>query len=138
MKRWFVYPPGYGPPRDLDAQFPPTLTVWEWFVHYYPQLLGFEKPGFVDSDDMDIGYRPLECLQREGDLLYLPSLWNHLTLNVGETIAVGAQEGLETQERFSSLILTYLPHKYSHRLEISLEAYDKNPKNYEALKGYHS
>lgn len=101
MKRWFVYPPGYGPPRDIDSKFHPTLTVWEWFVHYYPKLLRFQKPGLSDSDHFEAGFRPLECVQKAGDVLYLPSLWNHMTLNIGETIGVGAQEGLEMDERYT-------------------------------------
>lgn len=33
----------------------------------------------------------LECTQRAGEVLYLPALWWHATVNVGDVIGVGAQ-----------------------------------------------
>jgi hypothetical protein len=29
------------------------------------------------------GYRPLECVQVQGDVMYVPATWNHLTINIG-------------------------------------------------------
>jgi quercetin dioxygenase-like cupin family protein len=34
---------------------------------------------------------PLECVQRAGEVIYLPAGWKHLTVNVGEAIGVGSQ-----------------------------------------------
>ena len=34
------------------------------------------------------GYRPLECVQRAGDIMYVPSGWNHLTMNIGTCLLV--------------------------------------------------
>ena len=35
--------------------------------------------------------RPLECIQREGELLYVPEGWYHATVNLGDTVAVASQ-----------------------------------------------
>ena len=43
--------------------------------HELPQLL--EEKSSV---------RPLICVQRQGDLLYLPEHWRHAVLNIGETV----------------------------------------------------
>ena len=31
------------------------------------------------------------CKQKENSILYLPAGWSHLTLNLGETVAIGGQ-----------------------------------------------
>lgn len=38
-----------------------------------------------------IGHRPLECIQEEGDLFFLPALWKHQTMNIGEAVGIGGQ-----------------------------------------------
>ncbi len=47
------------------------------------------------------GHRPLECVQQAGDILFIPSMWSHLTINIGETIAIGGQEALQNEERLA-------------------------------------
>ena len=43
------------------------------------------------SHDGESGGVPLECVQRAGEVIYLPAGWKHLTVNVGEAIGVGSQ-----------------------------------------------
>jgi hypothetical protein len=50
------------------------------------------------------GYRPLECRQFAGDVLFLPSRWTHLTVNIGETIAIGGQETLYDDARYAKCL----------------------------------
>lgn len=64
------------------------------------------------------GYRPIECIQEAGDIMYLPSMWTHTTLNIGDTIAIGGQQSLVDHERFT----------------IAKNVYQINPDNFEALK----
>ena len=35
-----------------------------------------------------VGSRALECEQSAGDVLFLPRLWGHATINVGEVVGV--------------------------------------------------
>jgi histone arginine demethylase JMJD6 len=103
-KYWFVYPPGYGPPREVDSIFSPVISAAHWHRIQYPAILEIAKlkaplDQSYDTNDHFIGYRPLECLQRPGDVLYLPSMWSHMTMNVGETIAIGGQQYLHEEER---------------------------------------
>ena len=36
-------------------------------------------------------YKPLECIQKEGQILYLPEFWFHAVLNLGDVVAAGIQ-----------------------------------------------
>jgi hypothetical protein len=119
-KRWFVYPPGYNAPSDLEAASNPLFPVWTWFTRVYPRMVGLTKPPLRGSGEEAVtGYRPLECVQRAGDVVFLPARWSHLTINIGETIAIGGQASLGASQRYSSAI----------------EVLKQHPQNYEALKG---
>ena len=38
------------------------------------------------------GFAPLSCTQRAHDLMFVPGLWHHATLNLGESVAVAFRE----------------------------------------------
>lgn len=77
-KRWAMYPPGHIPPGVLvyggdiygGVQSPPSAS---WYCEVYPRLLPHQ--------------RPLEIMQRPGDVIYVPAGWWHLVLNLDDTIA---------------------------------------------------
>ena len=110
IKQWFIYPPGFDPPQSIDGNFSPMLPVSRWMEEVYPQLLNYPKPplnSFIsDSQCAPVteypiyGFRPLECRQHPGDVLFLPSRWSHMTINIGETIAIGGQESLLDDIRY--------------------------------------
>ena len=45
---------------------------------------------------------PLECEQRPGDVLFVPRLWGHGTVNLGETIGVAMPFALRHGVDYSS------------------------------------
>ncbi|KAK3585952.1 hypothetical protein CHS0354_038494 [Potamilus streckersoni] len=73
-KRWFLYSSQRTPPGGVY----PGFTQIDWFKKVYPNL--------TDSE------RPLECIQEEGDILYLPEGTYHGTINLGDTVAIGIQK----------------------------------------------
>ncbi|KAL5013196.1 hypothetical protein ScPMuIL_007466 [Solemya velum] len=73
QKRWFIYLKDKAPPGGIY----PGFTQTEWHQKVYPNL----------TDDK----KPLECIQRAGELLYLPEGAYHSTLNLGDTIAIAFQ-----------------------------------------------
>lgn len=99
----------------------PLLPVEHWFNSVYPLLstcsrvaaplsscegkdgvcVASEEKEKEEEEYESVGecQRPLECLQNPGDVVYLPSGWSHLTVNVGETIAVGGQASYSAAER---------------------------------------
>eukprot|EP01035_Chromulina_nebulosa_P020454 gene20454-26540_t len=101
-KRWFVYPPGISAPQNIEKTYNPLQNVWEWFLLIYPSILALNltKPSLTASEnDRSKGYRPLECLQEEGSIVYLPTGWSHMTLNIGETIGIGGQAAFISTDR---------------------------------------
>ena len=62
-KRWLLYPPA----RAFYSELHPR----EWMAR-----------------NRSAGVPPLECEQAAGDVFFLPRLWGHGTLNVGEAVGV--------------------------------------------------
>mmetsp|Transcript_13995 Transcript_13995/g.15463 ORF Transcript_13995/g.15463 Transcript_13995/m.15463 type:complete len:485 (-) Transcript_13995:110-1564(-) len=71
-KRWALYPPHIHPPGvgPDDSEYYNAPCPIKWYTETYPTL----KP-----DQM-----PLECLHKEGEMLFIPSGWWHQVYNLGE------------------------------------------------------
>lgn len=99
-------------------------STLDWYLHEYPKLSAFPKPpstGFSQGAKVNAnGYRPLECVQQPDDIMVVPNLWTHQTLNIGEAIGVGGQMDL-------------LP---VDKLRLSTAALAPNKRNNEILKHY--
>ena len=119
LKRWFAYPPGYGPPYEVEERSNPLLNTFDWLTKVYPLFdeLGAKYPPQrpdYDANMLNTGYRPLECVQRPGDILYLPAGWLHQTLNIGETIGIGLQSVFDSTERYTlfTRVLKHSPNNF--------------------------
>ena len=62
-KRWFLYPPARLPVPAFPAE---ELPIRDWLLEFYPGLMTLAEGSAA---------RPLECIQREGELLYVPEGW---------------------------------------------------------------
>ena len=71
QKRWFLYPPNITPPGG----FWPGFSSNDWYNTVYPQLSDAQKP--------------MECVQTEGQIIYIPEFWWHSELNIGLDIVIG-------------------------------------------------
>eukprot|EP01130_Rhizamoeba_saxonica_P013879 TRINITY_DN5978_c0_g1_i1.p1 TRINITY_DN5978_c0_g1~~TRINITY_DN5978_c0_g1_i1.p1 ORF type:complete len:347 (-),score=80.05 TRINITY_DN5978_c0_g1_i1:5-1045(-) len=79
-KRWAIYPPDIIPPgiratvdKDgyiIDFKSPNML---KWYYEVYPTL-----PPYL---------RPIEIIQRKGDMIYVPPGWWHGIVNIDETVS---------------------------------------------------
>ena len=72
QKRWFLKAPGPEPPFDGDS------TSLKWIVETYPTLPAVERDAILD------------CTCGPGDAIYIPSMWHHSTLNIGEAVFMSA------------------------------------------------
>ena len=70
MKHWYIYPPS-------DA-FYSTQPALEFVNH--------------DKRSKDA----MQCIQHGGDVLYIPSLWSHATLNRKQSIGVAHEFSVES------------------------------------------
>lgn len=68
LKRWFLYPP------HVKPDFHPDETTLYWLKHVYPTL--------INRDLMQ------ECVLGPNEVLYIPDMWWHATLNLGQTVNV--------------------------------------------------
>ena len=68
-KKWQLVPP--------NASFYSELHPKEWLRRTGGDGAGETRGGAA-----------LECEQRAGDVLFVPALWGHLTLNLGESVGV--------------------------------------------------
>lgn len=73
-KRWFLYPPEEEPPSF-------RIGALAWFKTVYRR----------EWDGRGSGQGLLQCMQGEGDLLYVPRNWWHATVSLAEGIGVSGQ-----------------------------------------------
>jgi oxalate decarboxylase/phosphoglucose isomerase-like protein (cupin superfamily) len=79
-KRWAVFGPS-----GQNISFNPEHTLLQWLTEVAPKS----------------GARPLEVIQEEGDVLYIPEGYYHAVLNLGETVSVAHQLNVPINEWFS-------------------------------------
>jgi len=72
-KKFIFFPPEVTPPGVLkkgENYYPPDCVI-EWFINYY-----------------DSSIIPYECVIGPGDILFVPSGWWHIVMNLDVTIAI--------------------------------------------------
>lgn len=79
-KKWILAPrsavlPGVVPSASF-GEVATTLSAVEWFVDFYQHLKDAEVPGV------------LECIQRPGDIIFVPHGWFHVVLNLETSFAL--------------------------------------------------
>lgn len=81
-KRWLLYPPGCVPPGVEQEQDSDGETSYD-APEPMKYMLNEYRP-----DRAAAGVRPIECIQEAGEVIFVPSGWWHMVLNVTDTIAV--------------------------------------------------
>ena len=71
-KRWLLYPP------EAKPAFEPYNTTAQWLAHEGDKLPRALKEA------------PLDCTVGPGELIYVPNMWWHATLNVDDCVFVSA------------------------------------------------
>ena len=109
-KRWLLFEPGRFPAHD--PMFPNRMLSTAQLMQRWPG-------NSSDPDAAGSMPRPMECIQRAGDIMYLPAGWAHATENLGDTVGVGGQtQTCEPPEGCKSLI---------NRLETAASAIGRRP-----------
>ena len=80
-KQWYFYPPSI----NTLAIDPKGYPGW-WKNNTYQS-----RKEFVEVVIPRLKQRPLECTQESGDVLFVPKLWFHMVINIGDpVVAVSA------------------------------------------------
>ncbi|KAL0483448.1 hypothetical protein AKO1_014781 [Acrasis kona] len=91
-KKWVMYPPHITPPGvypsadGLEVTAP--ISIVEWFQNFYEDDRGDDDDEDGANQDGQNKDAPIEFIQRPGDLVYVPTGWWHIVLNLEECIAV--------------------------------------------------
>eukprot|EP01052_Picozoa_sp_SAG31_P054688 SAG31_NODE_14699_length_792_cov_0.952381_1_plen_112_part_10 len=86
LKRWFVFPPDHLP-GTAKARGHPLQMAAEWANRTYNSSTPTASV-FSSSVSSSQATMLKECVQRPGELFYLPVAWEHLTLNLEATVAI--------------------------------------------------
>lgn len=79
-KRWFLYPPSFAMPRETEV-----IGTLKWLLEVYRPSWAAKRKGEAGRDGLE------QCMQGEGDLLYVPQHWWHATVALGEGIGISGQ-----------------------------------------------
>lgn len=78
-KKWIMFPPQVIPPGVIPsadfANVTVPLSIAEWFINFYDEIA-------------DSPVKPIEAICREGEMVFVPSGWWHIVLNLEESTAV--------------------------------------------------
>lgn len=78
-KKWVMFPPEVPPPGvhpSADgAEVTSPVSIMEWFMNFYGACRTWEK-------------RPVECVCRAGEIVFVPNGWWHLVINLEESVAI--------------------------------------------------
>lgn len=78
-KKWVMFPPDVVPPgvhpSPDGAEVACPVSIMEWFMNFYGDTRRWKK-------------RPIECICRAGEVVFVPNGWWHLVINLEESIAI--------------------------------------------------
>jgi len=69
-----VVPPGVHPSPD-GAEVACPVSIMEWFMNFYGACKDWQR-------------RPVECVCKAGDVVFVPNGWWHLVINLEDSIAI--------------------------------------------------
>lgn len=78
-KKWILYPPEVVPPgvhpSPDGAEVATPVSITEWFMNFYEEARRRKE-------------KPVECICRAGELMFIPHGWWHTVINLEDSIAV--------------------------------------------------
>ncbi|CAK7342149.1 unnamed protein product [Dovyalis caffra] len=78
-KKWVLFPPDVIPPgvhpSPDGAEVACPVSIIEWFMNFYGATKNWKK-------------RPIECICKAGEVIFVPNGWWHLVINLEESIAI--------------------------------------------------
>ncbi|XP_058087003.1 arginine-specific demethylase JMJ22 isoform X2 [Magnolia sinica] len=78
-KKWVLFPPDVVPPgvhpSPDGAEVACPVSIIEWFMNFYGATKKWKR-------------RPVECVCRAGEVVFVPNGWWHLVINLEDSIAI--------------------------------------------------
>lgn len=96
-KKWVLFPPEVVPPgvhpSPDGAEVACPVSITEWFMNFYSATKNWEK-------------RPIECVCKAGEVIFVPNGWWHLVVNLEDSVAI--TQNFVSRYNFSALIVMLL------------------------------
>lgn len=78
-KKWVLFPPDIVPPgvhpSPDGSEVASPVSIMEWFMNFYEATKSWTK-------------RPIECVCKAGEVIFVPNGWWHLVINLEDSIAI--------------------------------------------------
>eukprot|EP00257_Ricinus_communis_P018983 XP_015577832.1 F-box protein At5g06550 [Ricinus communis] len=78
-KKWILFPPDVIPsgvhPSPDGTEVACPVSIIEWFMNFYDATKDWKK-------------RPIECVCKAGEVIFVPNGWWHLVINLEESVAI--------------------------------------------------
>ncbi|KAK8965955.1 F-box protein [Platanthera guangdongensis] len=78
-KKWVMFPPEVVPPgvhpSPDGSEVACPVSIMEWFMNFYGASMNWKK-------------RPIECVCKAGEVVFVPNGWWHLVINLEDSIAI--------------------------------------------------
>ncbi|KAK4272643.1 hypothetical protein QN277_021166 [Acacia crassicarpa] len=78
-KKWILFPPDVIPPgvhpTPDGAEVASPVSIIEWFMNFYGATKSWKR-------------KPIECICKAGEVVFVPNGWWHLVINLEESIAI--------------------------------------------------
>ncbi|KAG9445229.1 hypothetical protein H6P81_016569 [Aristolochia fimbriata] len=78
-KKWVMFPPEVIPPgvhpSPDGAEVACPVSIMEWFMNFYKMTKEWKR-------------RPVECVCKAGEVVFVPNGWWHLVINLEDSIAI--------------------------------------------------
>lgn len=78
-KKWILFPPDVNPPgvhpSPDGVEVASPVSIMEWFMNFYEQTKQWKK-------------KPVECICRAGEVMFIPNGWWHLVINLEDSVAI--------------------------------------------------
>ncbi|BBM99945.1 histone arginine demethylase JMJD6 [Marchantia polymorpha subsp. ruderalis] len=78
-KKWVLYPPDVVPPGVYPspdgAEVASPVSLTEWFMNFYDETRRRKE-------------KPIECICKAGEVVFVPNGWWHIVINLEESIAI--------------------------------------------------
>ncbi|KAK3006565.1 hypothetical protein RJ639_016395 [Escallonia herrerae] len=78
-KKWVLFPPDVVPPgvhpSPDGAEVACPVSIIEWFMNFYDATKTWKK-------------KPIECVCKAGEVIFVPNGWWHLVINLEDSIAI--------------------------------------------------
>jgi hypothetical protein len=109
--RWFVYPPTMDNARIDGDHTKAALSMVDWLEKHFDKRSGQWRHlqtdgggGGTAAGALPVGWKPVECVQRAGEVAFIPTGWKHGIVNLQNSIGMAIEVGDAMEKEYNSAV----------------------------------